>query len=361
VTIRAPNRQTRFPGAVKPHLSDPRNQYVLLDIGARIALQPAWKPLTPIANVVGFEPDAEECARLNEKYSLENQRVVIHAKAIAGRTGTHPFYVTQSPDSSGLYRGNAAWVDRFPFTTLKVSKEIRIDAVTLDQFAQDARLDHVDFIKIDVEGAEHDVLCGGLKMLAQQRVLGIFTEFWWDPIIKGQHGFADIDTLVRGSGFRFFDLDLHRYSRSTLPAGRVETLVDGERRVADIKKALDKRAYGQAWTGDALYFRDPVGELKAGALNPMWDKETLLRLCGLMDLYDYGDCAIEVLETFRSTHLAEVDVDRLMDALVPAIEGQIMPYDEYRSLSIRVRQLANKHSHHGLTDWQPPPTGYVPK
>lgn len=58
----------------------------------------------------------------------------------------------------------------------------------------------------------------------------------------------------------------------------------------------------------------------------------LLRLCGLLDCYDYGDCALEVLDTSRTTLLAGVDVDPLMDALVPELGREIMPYDSYRSL-----------------------------
>ena len=53
------------------------------------------------------------------------------------------------------------------------------------------------------------------------------TEFWWDPVIKGQKAFADIDTLLRDQGFRFFDLDLHRYCRATLPAARLQQEMDG--------------------------------------------------------------------------------------------------------------------------------------
>jgi FkbM family methyltransferase len=357
MTLTRLNPWTRFPQAVRSLLADRRAQYVLMDIGARDDGSSCfWTPLASMTDFIGFEPEPEECARLNEEFQRNGlTRSRVYPKALAGRTGMHPFYVTQHPFSSSLHRGNEAWLDRFPFTTLKVTREIEVETATLDQFCAETALDHVDFIKVDVEGAEYDVLDGARRMLRAQRVLGIFTEFWWDPVIKGQKAFADIDTLLRDHGFRFFDLDLHRYCRATLPAARLQQELDGSgRRV--VKVRIDG-GYGQAWTGDALYFRDPVGELKAGSLDPGWDREMLLRLCGLLDCFDYGDCALEVLETFRTTLLAGIDVDLLMDALVPELGRETVPYDSYRSLSIDVRQKFNLRAY-GLTDWKPPATGY---
>ena len=46
-----------------------------------------------------------------------------------------------------------------------------------------------------------------------------------------------------------------------------------------------------------------------------------------------------------------------MDALVPELGRETMPYDSYRNLSIDVRQKFNRRAY-GLTDWKPPATGY---
>jgi FkbM family methyltransferase len=179
MTLALPNPATRFPQAVAPLLNQKEQQYVLIDIGARDGMDPLWQSFHDILDFIGFEPDPKECAQLNadaQKYGNTRHRIYPHA--IAGTEGPRPFYVTRFAFSSGLHKGNPAWLERFPFTNLDVLREIEITTTSLDKFCFQQSLDHVDFIKIDVEGAEYDVLEGSLNMLASQKVLGIKTEFW---------------------------------------------------------------------------------------------------------------------------------------------------------------------------------------
>jgi FkbM family methyltransferase len=45
--------------------------------------------------------------------------------------------------------------------------EVVVDTVTLDEFAAGVGLDRVDFVKVDVEGAEFDVLRGGAELIGR--------------------------------------------------------------------------------------------------------------------------------------------------------------------------------------------------
>ena len=48
-----------------------------------------------MTDFIGFEPEPEECARLNEEFHRNGlTRSRVYPKALAGRTGMHPFYVT---------------------------------------------------------------------------------------------------------------------------------------------------------------------------------------------------------------------------------------------------------------------------
>lgn len=47
-----------------------------------------------------------------------------------------------------------------------LSKECSVEAVTIDDYARDKK---IDFIKMDIEGAEEKALCGGMKTIKRDR------------------------------------------------------------------------------------------------------------------------------------------------------------------------------------------------
>lgn len=352
MTLAALNPSPRFAAHLATLLVRDKNGFCIADIGARGGLDDLWAPIAEVARFVGFEADETEAATLTKDGSAN---LVICHRAVADRDGRQEFHVTKFPWSSGFYRCDPDWTGRFPITEQDVVKSVVLETVRLDTFAAEAGLDHIDFLKIDTEGSELDVLRGASDQLARGDILGIKTECWWDPIQKGQPSFAEMDEYLRQNGFLFFDLKLRRHPRNTLPSGRITARFDN----AEAKAKLGYRQleYGQALTGDALYFRDPVWDALKGRNLDGWTPERLLRLCGLLDIFDYGDAAIEILEHFRDRVATAANIDDMIDLLVPDIDEQILPYDEFLGISRRVRQDYRKRTL-GLEDWVPPETSY---
>jgi hypothetical protein len=137
-----------------------------------------------------------------------------------------------------------------------------------------------------------------------------------------------MDSFIREQGFTLFDLECQRYPRNSLPVGpitRASTMAGSSRLgrlAAKLSFATPYRYNGQLLTGDALYFRDPVWDLREGG-SFGWDDQTILRLVGLLDLYGYPDFAIEILDLYRERFARRVDVDGLIDALVPPLDGML--------------------------------------
>ncbi|ACF14588.1 conserved hypothetical protein [Chloroherpeton thalassium ATCC 35110] len=61
----------------------------------------------------------------------------------------------------------------------------------------------MDFIKLDTQGTELDILKGGVKTLGN--VLGIEVEVSFSEIYKYQSLFSDVSDFLREQGFEFFE------------------------------------------------------------------------------------------------------------------------------------------------------------
>ena len=141
-----------------------KNPFVLVDVGARGGFAPYWSIFSDQINRIGFEPDAKECERINNASSDLKQRV--YPYALHKSKGTYPFYITKLPNSSGFYPIDSSIAKRFPIleplTTVSVKE---LSAIDFDSFASEHGIEYVDFMKLDTEGSELDILEGAVKTL----------------------------------------------------------------------------------------------------------------------------------------------------------------------------------------------------
>jgi FkbM family methyltransferase len=70
---------------------------------------------------------------------------------------------------------------------------------TLDTFCAENGIDHIDILKIDVEGATFDVL-NNMKMLNKIKIMHIETEDY--PFFDGQILDKDVENLLKDNGFK---------------------------------------------------------------------------------------------------------------------------------------------------------------
>jgi FkbM family methyltransferase len=155
---------------------------VVFDIGANVGAYTlvfaSW--VGSQGRVYAFEPAPEAGAGLRTHVHLNqlHDRVEVSDVAMSSGVGRAPFGLHPSGGASSLQIGN---VDRV--------RVIDVPVETLDHFC-DARQLRPDVIKIDVEGAELDVLRGGRGTLARPGVV-VFVEF--HPAVWAASGIGRID------------------------------------------------------------------------------------------------------------------------------------------------------------------------
>jgi FkbM family methyltransferase len=130
---------------------------VCFDVGANLGYYTVlMAKAVPQGKVYAFEPDpfCHALLQLNVRINrLEN--VVVNCLALGERSGT-----------SSLFRCTDSGYNSFNDTAQKpVSSVIEVPVTTLDEFVAGAGVGRVDFVKVDVEGAEGLVLAGAKRLL----------------------------------------------------------------------------------------------------------------------------------------------------------------------------------------------------
>ncbi|MDA1315832.1 MAG: FkbM family methyltransferase [Acidobacteria bacterium] len=131
---------------------------VVLDIGAHIGTFTAQALELGAAKVVAVEPDPGnmECLRRNFSADIAAGRVVLVEEAAWNKRETLTFHLGESSAWSSLMHDAGGG-------TLEVS------ARPLDEVVKELGLESVDYIKIDVEGAEAEVLEGAAEIFRAHR------------------------------------------------------------------------------------------------------------------------------------------------------------------------------------------------
>jgi len=86
---------------------------VAVDVGCREGARPAWRELGEHGLLVGFDPDPDECARLNAAAG-DAGRERYEPLALAATAAELALHVTTDPQSSSLYAPNPAAIRRYP-------------------------------------------------------------------------------------------------------------------------------------------------------------------------------------------------------------------------------------------------------
>lgn len=234
-----------------------------------------WKIFAPHLTIYGFDADADACDAAN--LALETQQinwVEKHIPLALGRSiGESTLYVTKHPMCSSLYPPNEPYLAQFNGLSELVNLDfsVEIETTTLDKFCQEQGVKTIDFLQIDVQGADLQVLEGAVHAL-KESVLAVQIEVEFSHLYLGQPLFADVDTYLRSHYFTLFDLLTSYRSRIGSPI-------------------VSQLHPGQILWADAFYFRDLLQVTETEFKSP----ERLFKLACIADVLDFSDYALQLL------------------------------------------------------------------
>lgn len=265
------NLETAFPNEVfKDFLASPLN---VIDIGSSGEIFPPLLAVAPIIEVICFEADASEYQKLLLKYEKENPfaKIFFYQDALSDCPDRKPFYITKAQTSSSLLEPDPDFIRRYEARNFVVEKTGHIFTKTLDSVLwSDGSERKVigEFLKLDTQGSEYEILKGADKILRKDCV-AVWCEVEFFEVYKGQKTYADIDHLLRDYGLFIYGL----YPRYRSKKFFNPTLHLTEERLM--------------WA-DALFFKDPLDPRNKHLSFSNRHIRSLILLALLTHFYDFA-------------------------------------------------------------------------
>lgn len=182
---------------------------VVLDIGANIGYYTLIlsKLVGEGGKVFAFEPDPDNFALLKKNVTVNGLRnVILVKKAISNKSGTLRLYLSE--ENKGDHR---------IYDSCDGRRSVPIHCIRLDDYFRDYT-GQIDFIKMDIQGAEAGAIQGMSSLLEKNSRLRILTEFWPGGLKQFGIGSEEYLALLAKYGFRFYRIidDQERIQPTTI-------------------------------------------------------------------------------------------------------------------------------------------------
>jgi FkbM family methyltransferase len=171
----------------------------VLDVGANIggAALLAARLMRNHGRLFAFEADPDTCATLRTNFELNRLPATFEAlnRAVASNRGTVTLH--RFPRQASSWNSLA----RFEAHGLTPQSSIDVEALDLDSFASERRLEFIDLLKVDVEGAEPEVFAGASALLQRHAIRRVLFEISHVPLYGSGHTVNDVLEPLLSAGY----------------------------------------------------------------------------------------------------------------------------------------------------------------
>lgn len=307
---------TDFAGMVTAGLK--REHFTLLDLGCSGGIDPQWRVFSERLRALGIDASASECRRL---VGVEQHPNVHYRAAFVRMLSDHPSYPqfagkpfsTRDPfRRSSAYRtvrlleeqiNKGSSEDKLLFNAWDRT-ELADEAAPISPAVALAELgwDDVDFVKIDIDSADFEVLTSISDCLPRWKVLGTKLEVNFFGGTSPTDGtFHNTDRLMRSKGFTLVGLEPRTYTMSALPGRYVNTVAA-------------QTHSGRVFQADAYYVVDLASE-EDRALGSALSDEKIAKLAAIFSILGQPDSAVELMSVYSDRLRRIFDVDAAHDVL----------------------------------------------
>lgn len=293
------------------------HEMTIVDVGASGGYFQFWNIFGDQLKVIGFEPNEEQFKRLTSNNHVEYFKVGL------GKCEEEKIiHITKWPYSSGSYMPNMSFWHRFPSAEgFEIVGSETIRTVRLDNFREMNGIRSIDYMKLDTEGSELDILEGSVRTLDD--VIAVEIEVAFTEVHISRPLFTDIDIFMRERGFSLYNMETIKLARKALMP--IET------------NFYSPSHYGQTLAADVLYMKDTLAQSLNRDMLIIDSYRAIKTIC-LYEIFCQYDSAIELLELALKSKILPGDFECCLDILVPNTLDRHLSLKQYRDIAMTLPQ-----------------------
>jgi len=192
---------------------------IVFDVGANMGIVANWFAQR-CKHIHAFEPHPGNIATIKSQQELRNiDNITLHNIALGRTHSKMQLHVKQFHGHHSL--GD---VDNSP-----TIDKIEVDVNTIDEVAKNLGIKAINFLKIDVEGFESDVLHGAENLLKNKKIEYILFELQ-DSILQSiNRTSSEVFEIIFNAGYQIIDLNgnMQKDNNKTIPNGDYLACLDG--------------------------------------------------------------------------------------------------------------------------------------
>ncbi len=182
-------------------LSTPK---VIFDIGAnRGDTAIKYSILFPLASIYAFEPFLETFQKLNDNVN-EMPKISTYQIAISDKKGETVFFSNKNEDTNSLL--SSSKIGLSSDEQVKTIGQTNVNTETIDAFCSDHKIEGIDILKMDIQGAELLALKGATGLLSEKKIKAIYTETYFRRQYNNQPLFHEISAFLALYGYYLQDI-----------------------------------------------------------------------------------------------------------------------------------------------------------
>ncbi len=154
--------------------------------------------------VHSFECSPNTFNRLRETVAISNRKNIIqNCICLSDAIGTAELYIFDDDHASWNTMANRP-LHEYGINIQPISVE-KVLTTTIDEYCESRNIQQIDLLKIDVEGAEYQVIKGASRMMHEHRIRCVVFEFGQTTFDMGNDP-SELTQLIRSKGYKLRNL-----------------------------------------------------------------------------------------------------------------------------------------------------------